>query len=345
MYFKPSSAFSLLLTFASLSFSSPNPQSQTRAVSLPLPNHVIHQFPNPTWLENLAFRPDNTILTTSPFPSASVYLVNPSDGSSALVHTFPSVLALTGITELGRDIYYVAGGNFSLKSLTSVNESFAIFEIDMRSFNGKTGTGAQVKKIVDIPSALFLNGVTTLSRRDRTMLVADSALGVVFKVDVAAGTYNVAIDIPEMKALAGSGLQIGVNGIKVRDGWLYFSNSGQQSLNRVKIYRNGTVHGTVEVLATGLGLLDDFTIDGKGRVWITLNSGNQLGVLVPGSGNVVTAVGAKDQLTLAGPTSCTFGRRGLDEVLFVATSGGLANPINGTLTEGGKIVAVDTKGF
>lgn len=346
MYFKLSSLFSLLLlNFPSLSTSSPSPQSQARAVSLPLPNHVVHQFPNPTWLENLAFRSDNTLLTTSPFPSASVYLVDPSDGSSTLVHNFPSVLALIGITELGHDKFYIAGGNFSLKSFTSVNESYSIFEVDMQSFDCKTGSGAQVKKIVDIPEAAFLNGATPLSRRDHTILVADSALGVVFKVDVAAGTYNVAIDIPEMKAPGGPGLQIGVNGIKVRDGWLYFSNSGNQSLNRVKIYRNGTVHGAVEVLATGLGLLDDFTIDEKGRVWIALNSGNQLGVLVPGSDKVVTVLGVKDQLTLPGPTSCMFGRRGLDEVLFVATSGGLAAPINGTLTEGGKIVAVDTKGF
>ncbi|KIN03259.1 hypothetical protein OIDMADRAFT_27698 [Oidiodendron maius Zn] len=343
MYFKTSSFTTILLVFTSLSTSFPNPQSHPRAVSLPLPDHAIHKFPDPTWLENLAVRPDNTILASLGIPSASVYLVDPRDGSSTLVHTFSSVTGLAGIAALGHDTYYIAGANVSFATLTGVKGSVSIFELDMRSFNSKNGSGAQVKKVVDIPESVLPNGVTTLSSQEKTILVADSSLGVVFNVDVAARTYDIAVDIPELKPPAGA-FPIGVNGIKIHDGWLYYTNTAQQTVGRVHIHRNGTVYGTVEVLATGV-LPDDFAVDKEGRLWIAMNFRNQLSVLVPSSGNMVSVLGAEAQLTLPGPTSCAFGRRGLEEVLFVATSGGLASPINGTLTEGGKIVAVDTKGF
>src|SRR5579871_5188046 len=108
MYLNAISAFSLLLlTLPRLTISLPHSQSQSRSVPLPLPYNVVHQYPNPTWLENLAFRPDNTLLTTSAYPSASLYLIDPASHSSTLVHTFTEVLAILGITELGHDKFYV----------------------------------------------------------------------------------------------------------------------------------------------------------------------------------------------------------------------------------------------
>lgn len=56
--------------------------------------------------------------------------------------------------------------------------------------------------------------------------------------------------------------------------------------------------------------------------------------------------GAVDQLTIAGGTSCQFGRTESNRnVLYVATCGGLAAPVNGTEVEEGKIVAIDTSTF
>lgn len=51
-------------------------------------------------------------------------------------------------------------------------------------------------------------------------------------------------------------------------------------------------------------------------------------------------------MTLAGSVAPAFGTLPRDtDTLYVATSGGMVFPINGTIVEGGKIVAVDTKGF
>jgi hypothetical protein len=52
------------------------------------------------------------------------------------------------------------------------------------------------------------------------------------------------------------------------------------------------------------------------------------------------------ELILARDTSCAIGRgKGDTKILYVATNGGIANPVNGILVEGGKVVAIDTRGF
>ena len=58
---------------------------------------------------------------------------------------------------------------------------------------------------------------------------------------------------------------------------------------------------------------------------------------------VVTVDGSQYQLTVAGDTACHFGRRQTDrKTLYVVTDGGLADPVNGTVVEGGKAIALDT---
>lgn len=51
-------------------------------------------------------------------------------------------------------------------------------------------------------------------------------------------------------------------------------------------------------------------------------------------------------MTVAGGTTCQFGRGAGDkDVLYVVTTGGMSAPVNGELTEGGKVVAVNTTTF
>lgn len=57
-------------------------------------------------------------------------------------------------------------------------------------------------------------------------------------------------------------------------------------------------------------------------------------------------LGSITQLTVAGDTSARFGRTpGKFDTLYVSTAGGPAPPVNGTVTEGEKVVAIDTRGF
>jgi hypothetical protein len=72
----------------------------------------------------------------------------------------------------------------------------------------------------------------------------------------------------------------------------------------------------------------------------------ELGMIEMGQRNVTIVLGSSEQLTVAGPILVRFGRGpGFEDNFYVATSGGLASLRNGTVYEGAKVLAVDTRGF
>jgi sugar lactone lactonase YvrE len=304
-----------------------------------LPVSLIHQFSNPTWIENLAVRSNGGLLTTI-LTAPELYLVNPAKKSEpVLIHQFEGINGLLGIVEGMHDLFYVTGANLNLSTYAS--DSWAVWEVDMACFN--ESSKPSVKKIAAVPEAKFLNGFELLSKQKNIILMADSQAGAVWKLDVATGKHEVAIEVDEMKSPAGAIIPLGVNGIKVRDGYLYWTNSGAMTFCRVKIDSNGKAVGKVEIIATNI-LADDFTFDKTGNAWLVTAINNTVAVVKVG-GDIVTVAGALDQLTVAGGTACHFGRNGDEHILYVTTTGGLAAPVNGTETEGGKIVAIDTRKF
>ena len=205
----------------------------------------------------------------------------------------------------------------------------------------------KISKAADFPEAGVLNGLATLPSVPDTILAADSILGEAWKLNTKTGAYSIAIDVPEMHAPPPPAYHLGINGLRVRDGYLYFTNSGCASFLRVPITTAGTVvpGAKVETLYISSMLLDDFAIAKDGTAYLNTNVGNVI-VAVRQDGKSATVAGALDQLTIAGGTSAVFGRgKGDCEILYVATCGGLAAPINGTVVEPGKVVGIDTKGF
>lgn len=93
--------------------------------------------------------------------------------------------------------------------------------------------------------------------------------------------------------------------------------------------------------------LDDFVFDKQKNAWITTDQDNTL-VVVPvdyEKHKFATVDGSAASFLVAGDTSCAFGRTENDNfILYVTTNGGLSAPINDT-TQGGKVVAIDTRGF
>lgn len=318
-----------------------NSQLSVRDTSLPLSVNVIHQFPKPTWVENLAIRSDssNDILCTI-FTTPDLYLVDPSTGSATLLHSFPSILGLLGIAQIGHDIFYVAGGNFSLTTLVSTPGSFAVWEVDIRGYDEHGVDGVKVNKIVDIKEAMLLNGATRLDSASKILLIADSFLGGVWEVDVEKGTYKLGIVMAEMKPTSGPGFSIGVNGIKVKDGYLYFDNTAQETLSRIAIDPgSGTVSGAAEVLASGIEP-DDFVFGKGDLIWIAQNSLNTISVLLK-NGTVVNVAGSSNSLAVPGPSACEFG---WEDKLYCSATGGLVSQVNGMFV-GGEILEIDTEGF
>ena len=205
------------------------------------------------------------------------------------------------------------------------------------------GAKAEVKKVVDIKGSGLLNGMELLSEEKREVLIADSEVGCVWKVNIDSGEHEMIIQVDEMKIPA-FGMPMGINGIKIRDGYLYWTNTGRTQFCRIKIDDAGKAIGKAEVLAEEC-LGDDFIFDKEGNAWITQNTMNTVAVVKVG-GDTVLVAGKKEELEVCGGTSCQFGRKkGEEKILYVATTGALAEPVKGSEMEGGKVVAVDTSGF
>ena len=329
----------LLLHLLSSTFASVI-RTRTPQQALPLPVHVVHEFPKGTWVENLAVRQNDQILATI-LTAPEIYQVDPLGiVSPILVHTFTSTTGVTGIVETEPDIFYVATGNFSFATFTNEPGSWAIWKVDLRLFS--VFAPATVTKVADFPQASLLNGLTLLDNGKGIVLAADSFLGVVWSLNVNTGQVAQLLADPLMKPTAVSSSKNGINGIKIRDGALFFTNSNTEIFARLPINKNGTAAGVASIVASGLSG-DDFQFDNKGDAFVALNSANSLGFIAAGStDSVVVLAGSQDSFVLAGPTACQFGRTLLDEgSLYVSSTGGVAAYKTGNFTVGGRISRID----
>ncbi|KAL3481519.1 hypothetical protein BJX99DRAFT_270735 [Aspergillus californicus] len=310
---------------------------------------TIFQFPHGSWLENLETGPLNSILTTRidipelyqisiPLPPASG---EDTAASAKLIQSFPGATGLLGIVEYKTNHFAVVAGNYSLTTHESARGSYALWDV---WFSGAHLHRVSAKKITDIPEAGFLNGLTVLNkhRRGATLLVGDSWDGVVYGVNPETGKYAVVLEDETLKPVEGQNL--GVNGIHPvvsgHETFLYYTNSLKETVSRVQIDpASGRAIGPYTTVATGVWG-DDFTYDAAtGDLYVAGNFENVV-TRVNRDGRVEGVFGAITELTVAGATSTLVQGEGRGKTLYVATGGALAAPVNGTITEGAKIVAI-----
>ncbi|KAL2813858.1 hypothetical protein BJX63DRAFT_393438 [Aspergillus granulosus] len=307
---------------------------------------TLYQFPQGSWLENLETGPSNSILATR-LDIPAVYQITPPQvrcGPSAgitsakLVQSFPGVTGALGIAEYKKNHFAVIAGNFSLETKEPTAGSYAVWDV---WFSGARLDRVSSKKIADIPEAGFLNGMTVLDKHSGILLIGDSWEGTVYRLNPDTGSYKVVLKDETMMPPAGTNL--GLNGIHTvtigDETFLYYTNSLKETLSRVRIDPlNGRAIGPYTTLATGVWG-DDFTYDRASEdIYVTGNFENIVTKLNR-EGVVEGTIGAETQLTVAGATSALLGGEN-DRTLYVATSGALGAPVNGTITEGAKIVAI-----
>lgn len=315
--------------------------------SLPLPVEIIHEFPRGTWIENLAIRSNGLILANL-LSAPEVYQVDPKTGTASLAAKIPAATGLLGIAEIEKGVYYVVAGNYSLATLTAKAGTFSVWRVDVNTFKPNE-TLAKVEKVVDIPEAQFLNGATVLSRKEGTLLVADSTLGSVFRVNTRSKEVKVVIKDPLFDITPASSVELGLNGLRYSsNGELFFTNTNQGLLGKISIQPDGTPKAKGEVLSRGVALADDFAIGRKGGFFVTQDAPNQLSFVPPGGGDATVLVGANDRPGLKGPTSAAIGK-GKGNLgrwsLYVGTNGGALNYPSGNFTVGGTISRVDIEKF
>jgi hypothetical protein len=316
----------------------------TRAFSAPYqhPNSAIqtvYQFPNLTWVENIAVRSNGQLLVTT-ITSPDLYLINPfaAQKQAKLIARFPFAQGALGIAEIEQDVFAVITGNFSVATLQSVVGSYSVWKVDLR----KSSVAPVLTKIANVAQGALLNGMTALRNNEcvTAILVSDTFLGVVWRVDVLTGEYQIVLDDALMKPPPGSGVGLGINGVHILDGVLYFTNTGQGLFGKVPIHPNGTAAGEAVIVAQN-GPGDDFALDKHGNAFVAQNVADALQLITP-AGEVKVIAGSVNDTVLEGDTAAQFGRTPLDRnILYVTTNGGIVGLVPGTQIEGGKVVAVD----
>lgn len=324
-----------------------------------LPLRDIHQFPNPTYLQDLCVGSNGDILITTVWPDASIYRVSDitSTAMISLVHTFDDQNAATGIVEMQDGVFAVLGGRQSRLGI-GIKGTFSVFELDLRTTKDtninevelRAPDNAKVSEVVHIPEAGLIVGVDKTPASNTTLLVGDSTLGVVWRVDTVARTYELVIKDSAMHSPEWAATEFGISGVHVHKGHLYWNNAYTSTIYRVAITDDGYLAKGAEVeefAAIRTLYMDNFNFgpNGGDTIWAATNADNRLIAITP-DGSTTVVAGEPNQLTLAGAVGGDFGKLDGDtDTLYVITSGAMVVPINGTVTVGGKLVAINTTSF
>ena len=291
---------------------------------------VIHQFEKGSWCENLAPTADGKVLVTR-VDVPELYLIDPSlppSSNAQLLATIANASSLLGITPISSNAYAFAAGSITAPTL------FSIWRLDLSTSTPK------ISKIADVHETQLVNGIAQLPGNVDVLLLADSFAGVIWHFNMVSGALRVAINNTALALVSSAPEPLGVNGITVHDGHVYYTNSGAETFGRVPIdAHTGAATGPFSVLASKIAN-DDFAI-GRGIAYTASGSLNEITQVDLAMDNAVKVFsGNPNSTAVAGPTSLRFGRTyETENTLFVTTNGGSRAPVNGSIVVGGSLLA------
>ena len=243
-------------------------------------------------VENLAVRPNGKILATN-MNAATLYIVDPVAKTSSTALTVKGASGLSGIGEYAPDKYALIGSN-------------AIYNVD---FTVTPPTATLVKAVA---GAGTLNGLTVLN--NETVLVADAGKGAVYSFSMKTGDSAITI---QDQTLVGPGF--GIDGIRIFNGTLFYTNILKNSFYRVKIDAAGKATGPIQSLWTNL-MGDDLCIGPNNKLYVNTNGKNSVVEVDPAA----SSPAAKQVATVQGSTSCGFGRTDSDKnTMYVGGAAGI----------------------
>jgi hypothetical protein len=147
----------------------------------------------------------------------------------------------------------------------------------------------------------------------------------VYKINTDTAAYEIAIDDPKMKytEVADPSTNLGVNGIKIQDSYLYWTNTAAGTLNKIEITAEAVPVGESSVVSSNVPLADDFVFKSDGTAFIAQNQMDELSVLPWGTSEAQVIGGSNISTLLAGVSAGKFGRLSTDsQILYLTTSGG-----------------------
>lgn len=258
---------------------------------------VIASYPTPSFLENLSVTAGGEVLFTS-YLDRSVLRWTGAGAPGLLVRLDTHPVAILARPD---DIVLTAHGKpFTLGPAFTATNEFVVM--------GRDGV---VRRRTPAPDALFLNGLVELS--PGLLLAADSAAGKIWSYDPGNGSLATWLADPLLAVDPAHAQRPGANGLKLRDGFLYVSNSSRGALYRLRI-ADGRPAGALETVAAP-GPIDDFAFLADGSI-AAATHGAKLLRIMPG--------GAVSEILASGCDGCTsVALHGSGRSLLVLTTGNL----------------------
>ncbi|KAE8133819.1 hypothetical protein BDV38DRAFT_295878 [Aspergillus pseudotamarii] len=257
----------------------------------------LFHFSTSVAIENTALRPDGSLLLST-FDQGRLYTLNPSvpNAEAELVAALPGATALCGIAAIDTNKFAIIGGVRGNYSYT--NET--IYTVDF----GTNPTNPTIEVVSRIPDAIMLNGLAALPAYPHVVMAGDARLGAVFRVDTDTGIAEIAFKDPLLTAPSNASTPIGVNGLKMAGGYMYFTNTAREIFARVPIDGFGRKTGEIEVIAAlnnaELYNWDDFVVLEDLNVAYLAQPDNAVAqVSLDGVQNIIVG-GGDDHTTLAG---------------------------------------------
>ncbi|KAN0110753.1 hypothetical protein V8E51_007140 [Hyaloscypha variabilis] len=245
-------------------------------------------------IENLAMRSNGLLLATN-MASSTLYLIDPvaKTTKSGIVVTGAS--GLSGIGEIAPDVFAVIGGN----------PGKSVYKVDF------SGASPSSSLIATIAGAGNMNGLAVLD--SDTVLLGDATKGQIWKLTISTGKSEVAI---QDKTMQDPGF--GIDGLKYANGTVWYTNLLKDSFYKIPVDSTGKATGTPTAIWTNT-MGDDLCFGPNGHVYVSTNSGkNSVVDYDPVAGKESTLV------TVAGATSCAFGRTDKDrDTIYIGGSGGV----------------------
>ncbi len=294
---------------------------------------TVALFPANYFLENLAVRPDNSVLVTA-MNQKELWFVPPSHGdgqvTALLLHTFDE--PATGIAEVEPDVFLILTGN-----LYTTHEAYAR-QLDLRGW--QPGLPVVPKLLCKFPEqARGLNGCCLIA--PGVVLVADCFAGLIWRLDLApnktAPSIRVWLQHESMGYYPGKMKpeQPGVNGVRfaAKSNYLFYTATAKKLLMRVEVDPRTLVPISEPELVVAGRMGDDFCLDEEAKViYLTTHRQNTIDLVSmdPGLNSGFTQSVAGDPFTekLIGPSSGAWARGPGDygRTAFFIMDGGTASP-------------------
>ncbi|KAL1878150.1 hypothetical protein Daus18300_002066 [Diaporthe australafricana] len=283
-----------------------------------------------TFIENLHALSNGSILLSTLKSPGLLYAIDPKAEKPVATQvadlpSFHNITGVTGIVSLGDDLYAISGG---------VHTSFAFEEGSMHVYIVSLQTNTVVDDIA-VPNTACLNGLTGLPSHPHILLSADSIGGRIMRIDTRTKDVSVVVEDEALHPGKAAALAIGINGIRTRGDFVYFTNSALGTFARVSVDELGNKAGEIEVLARSPSpgeIYDDFAFDRAGNAYVAAHSSSVFKI-TPDCEQTLLA-GGGDSSVFQQPTSVALA--GDEKSIYVSTGGAFA----GNPRTGGQIVQV-----